>query len=53
MDQLGALIVLQKEIYKICTALVCITDIECCNYGFNDEVLTAKIYRRIRKGQSI
>lgn len=30
------------ELEKICEALVAITEIECCNYNFDDEVTNAK-----------
>ena len=35
---------LTKGIYKICEALVAITEAECCNYGFDVAVKMAEDY---------
>ena len=31
-----------NDLYNICDALVAITEIECCNYNFDEELLNAK-----------
>lgn len=38
MDTIEKLVELEKQIYRICNALVSIVDIECCDYGFSEEV---------------
>ena len=46
MDSLEKLKTIEYAIYKLSLALVAITDIECCDYGFSDEVDTAYDYIR-------
>lgn len=46
MDNLEKLKAIEYAIYKISLALVAIVDIECCDYGFTDEVDTAEEYIR-------
>lgn len=46
MDTLEKLKMIEYGVYKICLALVAIADIECCDYGFADEVDTAEEYIR-------
>ena len=41
MDNLEKLKAIEYAIYKISLALVAIVNIECCDYGFTDEVDTA------------
>lgn len=46
MDNLEKLKAIEYAIYKISLALVAIANIECCDYGFTDEVDTAEEYIR-------
>lgn len=46
MDNLEKLKAIEYAIYKISLALVAIANIECCDYGFTDEVDTAEDYIR-------
>ncbi len=46
MDTLEKIKTIEYGVYKICLALVAIANIECCDYGFTDEVDTAEEYIR-------
>ena len=44
MNNIEKLEMIQKGVYMICQALVSITEMECCTYGFDDVVKMAENY---------
>ena len=44
MNNIEKLEMIQKGVYMICLALVSITEMECCTYGFDDVVKMAENY---------
>ena len=55
MNNIEKLEMIQKGVYMICLALVSITEMECCTYGFDDVVKMAENYikaKALRSGIS-